>query len=748
MKKPFLFGIILTACVIIVTFVFAQVYPVGMISYWKFDEDPGPTAFDSVDANDGTIYGATRTTGQVGGALSFDGFNDSVEVPDSDSLDITGDLTLEAWIEPDSVIYAAQGEIIGKWVATETSYYFAIRDGQLQMRISAIGSDYYNIEETNNANISIDTWYHVVGVYDASEQDIKLYINGVEESTTVTGTIPLSIHIGSANVKIGGWWPGYYFAGIIDEVAIYSRALTAEEIQHHYQDGLHGLGYDVECTTPPDNMVSWWPGDGDANDIVDGNNGTEYGATYAAGRVDQAFSFDGVDDYVEVPDADNLDVSNELTIDAWFYNKGKIDSKMRWQRIIHKNYRKNYEMWIDDFDRKLSFRIGNGLGPYATLSSGTTIQFDIWYHVAAVYDGTSMKLYLNGDLSNSMNTSITALGITADPVIIGNVGTDITSFYHNRPFNGLIDEVEIFNRALLQSEIQAIYLAGSAGKCKITNQPPVAVCKDIEIHVDGNCQANIAPEDVDGGSYDPDEGDTISLSVDNTGPFSPGIYTVYLTVTDESDESDTCMATVTVADKTPPTPDVEELPTVTGECSAEVTAPMATDNCAGTVSGTTNDSLEYTVQGTYTVTWTYDDGKGNIATQTQTVVVKDTTPPEISVSVSPDTLRPPNHKMVLINLDIMASDNCDSDLDLTVVLISITMDEGDDTDTYHPDYDSTLGDGHTTNDIQVINGDIYLRAERSGKGDGRIYEITYEVTDASGNSTTATAQVTVPHDRR
>src|SRR5439155_6415671 len=72
------------------------------------------------------------------------------------------------------------------------------------------------------------------------------------------------------------------------------------------------------------------------------------------------------------------------------------------------------------------------------------------------------------------------------------------------------------------------------------------------------------------------------------------------------------------------------LPTVTGQCSATVTAPTATDNCAGSVVGTTSDSLTYTTQGTFTVHWTYDDGHGNTSTQSQTVVVADTTPPTVN----------------------------------------------------------------------------------------------------------------------
>jgi hypothetical protein len=85
----------------------------------------------------------------------------------------------------------------------------------------------------------------------------------------------------------------------------------------------------------------------------------------------------------------------------------------------------------------------------------------------------------------------------------------------------------------------------------IVNQPPVAVCKDIEILVGENCQAFITPGDIDGGSYDPDTNDQITLTIDNEGPFTPGIHDVTLYVTDEQGTEDTCQAQVTVID-TPP----------------------------------------------------------------------------------------------------------------------------------------------------------------------------------------------------
>ncbi len=79
-----------------------------------------------------------------------------------------------------------------------------------------------------------------------------------------------------------------------------------------------GFSQSPGCVTPPSGLVSWWSGDGNATDIVDANDGTlQNGATVATGLVEQAFSFDGVNDFVQVSDATNLDIRNEITIYAW-----------------------------------------------------------------------------------------------------------------------------------------------------------------------------------------------------------------------------------------------------------------------------------------------------------------------------------------------------------------------------------------------------------------------------------------------
>jgi endo-1,4-beta-xylanase len=118
----------------------------------------------------------------------------------------------------------------------------------------------------------------------------------------------------------------------------------------------------------------------------------------------------------------------------------------------------------------------------------------------------------------------------------------------------------------------------------------------------------------------------------------------------------------------------------------------------------------------------------------------DTTPPTLTVFATPSVLWPPSHRLVPISVSVSASDDSGS---VSVVLVSITSNEPDE----------GLGDGDTANDVEqadfgAFDADFLLRAERSGTGSGRVYTITYEATDPSGNTTTASAAVTVPVSQR
>jgi hypothetical protein len=144
--------------------------------------------------------------------------------------------------------------------------------------------------------------------------------------------------------------------------------------------------------------------------------------------------------------------------------------------------------------------------------------------------------------------------------------------------------------------------------------------------------------------------------------------------------------------------------------------------------------------GPHVFTLTVNDGKGGTDSDTVSITAQDTTAPSLSVSLTPDVLWPPNHKLVRISAQLTATDVCDDAPHVS--LVSIASDEADD----------GRGDGHTVTDVQgaAIGTDdrvFLLRAERSGRGNGRVYTVTYSARDDSGNVTTVSAQVRVPHSR-
>jgi N-acetylneuraminic acid mutarotase len=234
--------------------------------------------------------------------------------------------------------------------------------------------------------------------------------------------------------------------------------------------------------------------------------------------------------------------------------------------------------------------------------------------------------------------------------------------------------------------------------------------------------------------------------------FHLGAHEVTLTVTDEAGATGTDDAIITVRDTTPP---VITCPApISIECQGNmqsmVTVPdaTATDVCqpnglAITNSYTPNgaDASGSYPLGTTVVTFTATDGSGNQATCRTTVTVSDSIPPAVTAVASPNVLWPPDHEMVPVSVTVVTTDACDPAP--SVLLSSVTSSEPDDA--------PGEGSGHVSGDIQgasigTADFQVLLRAERDGGGPGRTYTITYQASDHSGNSSVASARVTVPHD--
>jgi hypothetical protein len=225
---------------------------------------------------------------------------------------------------------------------------------------------------------------------------------------------------------------------------------------------------------------------------------------------------------------------------------------------------------------------------------------------------------------------------------------------------------------------------------------------------------------------------------------SPLVITRTFTAQDGGGLTTSAAQTITVIDNTPPViscPSNITVNAIAGTCAAPVTFTVgASDNCSAPSIGLDHLSGSSFPVGTTTVHATATDAAGNSSSCSFTVTVQDITPPVINLNGNTITLWSPDHKYSTVNVtDLVASasDLCDPGVNLdSVVIASVSSDEPN----------NSGGDGNTTNDIVIAPGckSVQLRAERIGGSNGRVYTITFKVTDSSGNSTTATAKVTVP----
>jgi hypothetical protein len=226
-------------------------------------------------------------------------------------------------------------------------------------------------------------------------------------------------------------------------------------------------------TTP--SPASYWPADGNANDIVGGNNGTLVGnATYTTGcsglQTDHAFSLDGDASYVDIPASENLYAYQDvITVAAWIRLAGTQTNGTQaeyagivtkgdttWRLAVWSPYREpNY---VPDV---LYFGVGVGPDDFQDAVGTTPVYDGKWHLAVGVYDGTYAKLYVDGQLDGQTYRGH-PLPTNGYPVQIGS-----NAEVEGRYFNGAIDEIQIWHAALTQAQIQAIYTAGSAGKCKV-----------------------------------------------------------------------------------------------------------------------------------------------------------------------------------------------------------------------------------------------------------------------------------------
>jgi prepilin-type N-terminal cleavage/methylation domain-containing protein len=415
----------------------------GLVGWWKMDENTGTTAADSSgNGNTGTLIASFWQTGKYGSSLNALTTGTYADIAQVSVLNpVIPEMTITSWIYVtaynDPALNQYQTVIEGSGnLNNANGYYLGFNGFGSVFRWSVGNGTSYDaqvlIPETD---IPLNQWVQVVGVINSS--NAYVYVNGILRGSDTHAMT--NIAYGVYPIRIGrlSYTNGTTHAlnGYIDDVRIYNRALNQDEVSALYN------------YAPP--TIAHWRLDETTGTIAtdssgNGNNGTlTNGPLWVGGRFGNGLSFDGINDWVVINDSNSLDLTNNLTILSWV-RPNLLDSTR--QDILTKTSAYEFTIHTDNTFRSKFF----GLTDDFVSGSSQSLVAGIWYHLATTYDGANIRTYINGNLEltddSSGNTTITATNLF--------VGTN--SVANTTPYEGLIDEIRIYNYSLTQSQIQKV----------------------------------------------------------------------------------------------------------------------------------------------------------------------------------------------------------------------------------------------------------------------------------------------------
>ncbi|MBK7801803.1 MAG: VCBS repeat-containing protein [Chloracidobacterium sp.] len=432
--------------------------PTGLVSWWPGDDDTN----DQTGSNHGVIVnGATYVAGKVGRAFDFGGNTDYVQVAAPTGLPLSNaPRTMMMWFKTPTT-WGDTHQVIMQYGGNAQGSKFGLFTPNYYNRALSFWGE--SADLAGATPLQNDTWYHGTVTYDGNV--ITLFLNGQLEASHSFG---LNTQLNAGGFIIGRTGPDNITSewnGSVDEAMMFDRVLTQTEIQAIYDAG--SAGACRSCTPQAADIISRWGAENNSLDAIGLNNAVLNGNTnFVSGKVGNAFNLDGSGDFVQVAVPNGLPLGNDArTMELWF--RTPIDLSVSTEAgIIQYGTASTGSMFglitSGNAPGKLYF-----YGHSADLAGTTTILPNTWYHAAVTFDGTTLKLYLNGQLENqaamTLNTVLESHGLS--------MGYRIGGAY----WNGQIDEPAIYGRALTDTEIRSIYDSGNAGKCSACSPAPTGL---------------------------------------------------------------------------------------------------------------------------------------------------------------------------------------------------------------------------------------------------------------------------------
>jgi len=214
----------------------------GLVAGYAFSEGAGASTADASGngLTGSLVNGPAWVNGKFGKALSFNGSSTYVNLGNPPALQMTGSMTLSAWVFETANV-ADDGQIVAKSDGASGWQLKSSKDtGPRTFGIAITNTAGASVQRYSQTVRALNTWYHVAGVYDATARTLNIYVNGILNNGVLSGTVPSSRLNSTVNANIGRRTGGFTIAGIVDDVRIYNRALTQSEIQSDMAVGVDG----------------------------------------------------------------------------------------------------------------------------------------------------------------------------------------------------------------------------------------------------------------------------------------------------------------------------------------------------------------------------------------------------------------------------------------------------------------------------------------------------------------------------
>ncbi len=421
----------------------------GLVGYWPFN---GNANDESGNGKHGIVNGANLTTdrnGVANSAYQF-GTNKSIYIPNFNLNSETG-FALSLYYKSDAT-YTGSSLLRKESSCNYPDFLIQIRPDSVVAAIRTVNQG-WEYQRSGDFKSGV-TFHHIIVNYDLNYLslfiDNKLLIKTPKNSkvTDLENMIFLGMCGGSSD----------YFSGIVDDIAIYKRPLSEQEITALFTNT--PLKENVPSYVPKDGLVGYWPFNGNADDESgNGNNGTNNGATLTTDRngiANSAYSFDGNSNFIVTNNINSNIFSNGITISLWVkVTKPNYDNAHFFVSKERDNVSGHFHVGYHNADDKFYGQTHDNSDWTRTriLSNNKNVVPQIiWHHIVLTYDNNNIKFYTN------FNDSV------IKPYTLPIVGTNSPIYFGTNNFPGWqyfligqLDDIAIYNRALTQQEINALY---------------------------------------------------------------------------------------------------------------------------------------------------------------------------------------------------------------------------------------------------------------------------------------------------